>query len=142
MLVLLAALVAQASPVVTGTSCAGGLITAPAGTRCPFLLFFDSAEAELSRDSAATLEQILPTYRDGGFHRIALVAHSDRSGPSSANLRIARLRAEAVKSWLIERGASPAIITVRAVGEAQPIIATADGVREPQNRRVEVWLER
>ena len=31
-------------------------------------------------------------------------------------------------------------ITVQAFGESRPLVPTADGVREPQNRRVEIVL--
>jgi len=32
-------------------------------------------------------------------------------------------------------------ITVAAKGETEPLVATEDGVREPQNRRVEIVLQ-
>jgi outer membrane protein OmpA-like peptidoglycan-associated protein len=49
-------------------------------------------------------------------------------------------RANAVKDQLVREGIPAANITVVGRGESQPLVQTADGVREPQNRRVEIVL--
>ena len=49
-----------------------------------------------------------------------------------------RERAEAVAAYLAARGVPRAAMTIVSHGEARPLIATEDGVREPQNRRVEI----
>jgi outer membrane protein OmpA-like peptidoglycan-associated protein len=69
-----------------------------------------------------------------------VVGHSDRSGPSNANRASSRRRAEAVRDYLLTHGVPSAAIRVTAAGEEAPYIATEDGVREPQNRRVDVRL--
>lgn len=146
MTMLLAALLAQAvtSPALQSSPpvCAGGLLQVRADEPCPFLLFFDSSEWEISRDAAATLGQAVAALTSGGYSRIVVAGHSDRSGSSAGNQRLSRTRAEAVRQALIAQGVSPATITVEAHGEKRQIIATEDGVREPQNRRVEVRLQR
>jgi len=140
---LLAALIAQATPTqAVEPSCAGGLISVPPGETCPFLLFFDSSKAEVTRDSAAALDKLLSDWRSGSFRRVILTGHGDLFGPAVANLRTSRQRAEVVRDWLNSRGIPLGAITIQAVGETRPLVATADGVREPQNRRVEARLER
>ena len=142
MSLLLAALIAQAaSPPVSQPSCAGGLIAVAAGELCPALLFFDSSKAEINRDAARVLDEVVATWKAGGFSRLLLDGHSDLSGTAGANLRMGGQRAEAVKVWLTGRGVPGAAIAVRSLGQTKPIVATADGVSEPQNRRVEVRLE-
>jgi OOP family OmpA-OmpF porin len=47
-------------------------------------------------------------------------------------------RADLVKSYLAGKGVPLAAMTTQAFGESQPPIDTADGMREPQNRRVEI----
>jgi outer membrane protein OmpA-like peptidoglycan-associated protein len=139
MLFFLAAVITQAAS--PSPACPAALTVAP-GAPCPTLIFFDSSEADISRDAAAALDAVLANWRGGGFARVILDGHSDRSGPAPANQRMARLRAQAVATWLTERGLPSGSIEVRSMGEIQPVIATANGVREPQNRRVEVRLER
>ena len=46
----------------------------------------------------------------------------------------------AVANGLIARGIAPGEIVIRAFGEENPLVPTPYGVREPQNRRVEIFL--
>ena len=50
-------------------------------------------------------------------------------------------RASAVRQRLQQLGIAANDIAVFAKGESEPLVATTDGVREPQNRRVEIILE-
>jgi outer membrane protein OmpA-like peptidoglycan-associated protein len=50
-------------------------------------------------------------------------------------------RAAAIKKVLIDQGIPAASIEVKGRGETQPLVMTADGVKEPQNRRVEFAIQ-
>ncbi|MEP7315275.1 MAG: OmpA family protein [Sphingomicrobium sp.] len=106
----------------------------------PKYVFFDWGKSEITRDASATLDAIASEYRDG--MRIQVVGHSDRSGSKWSNRASSRKRAQAVRDYLVGKGVSESAIAVSAVGENAPIIVTADGVREVQNRRVEISVER
>jgi len=69
-----------------------------------------------------------------------VAGHADRSGPDAYNLALSQRRGEAVAADLVARGVSRSAITVQVFGESRPLVATADGVRGPQNRRVEIIL--
>ena len=43
-----------------------------------------------------------------------------------------------IEGLLAGRGVPDGSITTEAFGESRPLVDTADGVREPQNRRVEI----
>ncbi len=64
--------------------------------------------------------------------------YADASGPTASNLKLSRLRAEAVRAALIARGVPKRQIIVGAFGESRPLLETEDGSPEAQNRRVEV----
>ena len=49
-------------------------------------------------------------------------------------------RANAVKAAMVKQGVPADQISVVGKGETQPLVQTPDGVREPQNRRVEIVL--
>jgi outer membrane protein OmpA-like peptidoglycan-associated protein len=49
-------------------------------------------------------------------------------------------RANAVKEQLVREGIPVEQIVVVGRGETQPLVPTPDGVRESQNRRVEIVL--
>jgi outer membrane protein OmpA-like peptidoglycan-associated protein len=50
-------------------------------------------------------------------------------------------RANAVKDALVREGVPAQAIAVIGRGEAGLLVKTADGVREPQNRRVEIVIQ-
>ncbi len=49
-------------------------------------------------------------------------------------------RANSVRDALVARGVKAHGISLAGRGEAEPAVPTADGVREPANRRVEIIL--
>ncbi len=65
-------------------------------------------------------------------------AHTDTVGSDQYNLALSQRRADAAKAYLIGKGVPDAAIATEAFGKSKPLVATADGVREPQNRRVEI----
>ena len=67
--------------------------------------------------------------------------HADRSGPENYNMALSLRRANAVKDALVREGVPATAISVVGKGETQPLVPTADGVREPQNRRVEIVIQ-
>ena len=113
--------------------------SAPAqwGDAGPTLIFFDWGKSELSGDAKASLDKVAGHYRQAP-RRMTVDGPSDRSGASISNLASSRRRALIARDYLAERGVPQSAMTLRAYGESWPIIATADGVREVQNRRVEI----
>ena len=73
--------------------------------------------------------------------RIEVAGHADRSGTPAYNQRLSQRRADAVAAELVRQGIARNEIAVSAYGESRPLVPTADGVREPQNRRVEIVLK-
>ena len=104
----------------------------------PFRVFFDWGKPELTRDAEATLGDVITAYQRLRPSRIEVAGHTDRSGSEAVNLAASRRRANAVKAYLSVHGIPLGAITVSAFGESRPIVATEDGVREAQNRRVEI----
>jgi outer membrane protein OmpA-like peptidoglycan-associated protein len=104
----------------------------------PVVVFFAWDRPIIDRDAAAQLDALAATLKRSPGVRLALIGHADRSGPEAPNLRSGKKRAEAVHAYLASRGVPGAAMSVMSYGESRPLIATADGVREPQNRRVEV----
>lgn len=106
------------------------------------IIFFAWDRPIVDGDAAARLDTLVATLRQSPGVTLELAGHADRSGPSGSNLRSGRARAEAVRAFLAARGVPEAAMSVVSHGESRPLIATADGVREPQNRRVEVLVRR
>ena len=141
MILLLAALLQTTSAQVPSTIAYPDSSIAPdARHDCPRFIFFDSGKSELSRDAEVELDKVAARTRELGGS-LLLKGFSDRSGPFAANLRVSRERAELVRQSLIKRGVQDTSLRVEALGEARPLVSTPDGVREPQNRRVEISFQ-
>ena len=81
------------------------------------------------------------TARGQGVTRIEVNGFTDRSGPADYNMQLSIRRANAVAAELVRRGVPRNEIVTRGFGEENNLVPTADGVREPQNRRVEIILK-
>ena len=101
------------------------------------IVFFDWGKSEITRDGEATLDQVAEAYRANPAP-VTITGHSDRSGSAGTNLRSSRQRARMVADYLAAKGVPQSAMTVEGRGENAPLIATEDGVREVQNRRVEI----
>jgi OOP family OmpA-OmpF porin len=106
-----------------------------------YMVFFDWDRSNLSAQAVATIKQASDAFKATGRARITATGHTDKSGPEAYNMALSLRRANAVKDQLVRDGVPAAAITVIGRGESQPLVPTADGVREPQNRRVEIVLQ-
>jgi outer membrane protein OmpA-like peptidoglycan-associated protein len=114
-------------------------VAAPIPART-YLIFFDWDRADLTSRAREIIAEAAENSRRVQVTRIEVQGHADRSGSDAYNLRLSRRRADAVSAELVARGVPRGIITIQAFGESRPLVPTADGVREPQNRRVEIIL--
>jgi len=112
---------------------------APAPART-YLVFFDWDRADLTARAREIIGEAAQNARRVQSTRIEVAGHADRSGSPQYNQRLSQRRADAVAGELVSRGISRNEISISAYGESRPLVPTADGVREPQNRRVEIVL--
>jgi OOP family OmpA-OmpF porin len=106
-----------------------------------FLVFFDFDRSNITQEADRVIREAASNAKRGGVSRINVTGHADRSGPDRYNMGLSMRRGDAVKSVLIREGVPADQISVVGRGETQPLVPTADGVREPQNRRVEIVLQ-
>ncbi len=115
---------------------------APAAPAAPsFIVFFDWDRSNLSAQALNTIKQAAGSYKTKGSARVTATGHTDKSGPESYNMALSLRRANTVKDALVREGVPATAISVIGKGETQPLVQTADGVREPQNRRVEIVIQ-
>ena len=116
---------------------------APAARVVPrnYLVFFDWDKANLTPEALRTIATAAEDAKKGNVARIRATGHADRSGPEAYNMRLSMRRAGAVKNELVRLGIAEKDIALVAKGETEPLVPTPDGVREPQNRRVEIVFQ-
>jgi len=101
-------------------------------------VFFEFDRSDVTAEAATILDNAITAYANCGTARVMLAGHTDTAGSASYNMDLAARRNDSVRSYMTARGVPGGRITGEAFGESQPRVPTADGVREPQNRRVEV----
>ena len=101
------------------------------------IIYFDFDNATLSNLSINTVKQFLKKYRDQ-INDYIIIGHTDTKGTSIYNKKLSLMRAEAIKSILINEGINPIKINVLGKGEEALAIITPDEVKHPANRRAEI----
>ncbi len=105
-----------------------------------YMVFFDWDRANLTTRARQIVAEAASASTRVQVTRIEVAGHADRSGSERFNMGLSIRRAQAVADELMRDGVARELITTRGFGERQPLVTTADGVREPQNRRVEIVL--
>ncbi|MFN4090443.1 MAG: OmpA family protein, partial [Alphaproteobacteria bacterium] len=106
-----------------------------------YLVFFDFDRSDLTSEAQRIVRTAAENAQAAQVTRINVTGHTDRAGSAQYNQRLSERRAQSVRAELIRNGVSEREIAVFARGESDPLVPTADGVREPQNRRVEIVLQ-
>jgi len=91
------------------------------------------------------VRQIVATAAEASTHvqttRIEVDGYTDLSGTVPYNQKLSVRRAATVQAELVRDGVPSSEISIHGYGESNPLVPTAPGVREPQNRRVEIVLK-
>ena len=104
-----------------------------------FLVFFDFDRSDITVEADRVIREAVNAFKARPNQvMIGVVGHTDRSGTVTYNQQLSDRRATAVVGRLIQYGVERKLIRAEGRGESQPLVPTADGVREPQNRRVEI----
>ena len=111
---------------------------APVCNTGPYIVFFDWDQSNLRPDAASVLDNAVAQYSNCGTAKVMLAGHADKSGSAKYNVGLSERRNTNVRSYLESKGVAGGAIATQAFGETAPLVQTADGEREPQNRRVEV----
>ena len=111
---------------------------APTCNRGPYIVFFDWDQSDITPEAAQVLDNARSAYQNCGSASVMLAGHTDLSGTDAYNIGLSERRNESVREYLSARGIPDARISSQAFGESRPRVPTAEGVRELQNRRVEI----
>jgi hypothetical protein len=106
----------------------------------PFIVFFDFDKANLTPAGMQILDQAVAAAKRGGVTHVQITGYTDAAGTIDYNLGLSRRRAETVRAYMKSHGVAGDEIGVGWLGKEHQRVKTADGVREPQNRRVEISL--
>ena len=113
---------------------------APAPART-YLVFFDWDRADLSARAKQVIAEAAQASTRVQLTQIEVNGFTDTSGSAQYNMGLSIRRANNVAAELVRLGVPKQAIAVKGFGQTHLLVPTADGVREPQNRRVEIILK-
>jgi len=103
-----------------------------------YVVFFAWDDSLISPVAQSIIDNVVVDHSEGTASRILVAGHTDSSGSEAYNEQLSERRARSVEGALIDAGVAATAIDVAWFGERQQRVPTADGVREQQNRRVEI----
>jgi len=103
-----------------------------------YLVFFNWDSSNLGSGALNVLDAVAEQVAKNPPNSLNVTGHTDTSGSTTYNERLANKRSAKVKAALIERGVPADLINTGAMGENDLLVATPDNVREPANRRVNI----
>ncbi|MDR3529129.1 MAG: OmpA family protein [Rhodopila sp.] len=106
-----------------------------------YLVFFDWDKADLTDRARQIVAEAAANSTKVQYTRLEVNGYTDTSGTPKYNQGLSVRRAQAVAAELVKDGVPKNAITIQGFGETHPLVPTGAGVREPQNRRVEIIIK-
>lgn len=106
------------------------------------IVFFDWDSAAPPESAAPIIQAAVQNLKACGWKGLGIAGHTDRSGSEAYNNALSMRRAEAVAQMMTVQGADRGALAVSGHGESEPKVPTPDGERNPQNRRVEITVQK
>ena len=109
-----------------------------AATSRSYLVFFYWDKANLTERARGIIKDAAVNSTKVAYTKIDVNGNADTSGTKAYNQGLSMRRAQAVAAELVKDGVPKAAIAITASGDTHLLVPTGPGVREPQNRRVEI----
>jgi outer membrane protein OmpA-like peptidoglycan-associated protein len=123
------------------TEAAAAPVAAPAAAPAKtYLVFFDWDKSDLTTKATQIISQAASDSKTNNVTTLDVSGYTDTSGTADYNQGLSERRAKSVAGELEADGVPATEIQINAYGETHLLVPTGPGVREPQNRRVEIVL--
>ncbi|WP_338868900.1 kelch repeat-containing protein [Myxococcus stipitatus] len=108
------------------------------GRRVTFPVGLSVIEGEGSR----VLDEVVEMLKARPEVAIRIEGHTDNTGPETLNRELSQSRAEAVRSYLIQRGIDGSRLEARGYGPSRPVASNDTPEGRSENRRVDFVIKR
>ncbi|MDQ2801703.1 MAG: OmpA family protein [Pseudomonadota bacterium] len=105
-----------------------------------YLVFFDWDRATLTGRARDVVREAAAASTRVQYTQIRVSGYTDTSGSGRYNMGLSLRRAQSVAAELVRDGVAASAIRIRGFGETHLLVPTGPGVREPQNRRVDIVI--
>ena len=105
-------------------------------------VLFASDQATLLPEARTRLDQVEAVLLTTRERNVTVEGHTDSRGTDAHNLDLSQRRADAVRSYLVERGYQGDLVQAHGLGEGRPVADNASAEGRANNRRVEIVISR
>ncbi len=116
-------------------------VVAPSPISRSYLVFFDWDKADLTDRARQIVSEAAANSTKVQYTQIEVNGYTDTSGTPKYNQGLSIRRAKTVAAELVKDGVPSSAISIQGFGETHLLVPTGPGVREPQNRRVEIIIK-
>lgn len=106
-----------------------------------FIIYFGFDKCNITPEADGVLSEAASAAKKGAV-KVTIVGHTDTMGSNEYNQRLSECRADAAKSNLVGKGIAAGSISTSGRGEGELMVKTDDSVKEPQNRRATIDLNK
>jgi len=100
---------------------------------------FDFDSAKLKPSMTAALDTVVAKVKASrGDEKLLIVGHTDSIGSDAYNKKLSLRRAQAVADYLVGQGLDRSRMTIKGMGEAEPVADNKSEAGRSKNRRVEI----
>jgi iron complex outermembrane receptor protein len=111
---------------------------APMAAPKSYMVFFDFNKSDLTPQAVEIVDTAAKNAGPAKVTQLTVTGHTDTVGSDAYNMRLSKRRAESVAAELEKQGIASSEIEIVAKGKRDLLVPTKDGVKEPQNRRVQI----
>jgi outer membrane protein OmpA-like peptidoglycan-associated protein len=107
-----------------------------------YMVFFDFDKSTLTPEAQRIIAAAAEDFKKGKYVRLVVTGHTDTMGTVKYNQKLSERRASVVRAEFERLGVPAADLSARGAGKGSLMVPTADQVREAQNRRAEIVLQK
>src|SRR6516162_6569441 len=101
-------------------------------------VLFAFGKYDLKSDAQIKLAKLAGIVQSHPGLQLAIEGHTDNVGSDEANMKLSQQRADTVRSFLVQQGLSPDMVTAVGLGEGEPVADNSTNEGRQKNRRVEI----
>lgn len=98
---------------------------------------FESGKDVLKKTSYTILDQVVKVMRENPTYILEINGHTDSQGDDAKNMTLSKNRANAVKTYMVNKGIDGSRLMAEGYGESVPVADNATAAGRALNRRVE-----
>lgn len=101
---------------------------------------FEFDRSVIRPEAQRVLDDLIAQVQSVRVEAVVIEGHADWTGTEAYNQKLSERRADAVKTYLVQKGVAPSIIYTEGKGELEPVASNKTREGRSQNRRVEIEI--